>query len=180
MTASNYVALVISASALVVSIYGVAERRRDARRAERVRLTTIIADLDALYVEQLKTPDGLSSGDLTSAINSRREVLSLQALALLPRFEKEITSSELRVLAFALSRAGWKRSVRRKAGFLSPAYTSLAGLRTSRPAGSMPIGDAASRAGNVHNFPVDRSRPCERLWLPRLIVRRGVKVVRYQ
>ncbi|GIM95615.1 hypothetical protein [Paractinoplanes toevensis] len=113
MFGGNYAPLLISASALAISIYGVLERHRGARRSEWLRLTAIVADLDALYFEQLKTPDGLGTGDFTDAINSRREVLSFQALALLPGFEKKITSSELRVLAYALSRAGYPSEAER-------------------------------------------------------------------
>jgi hypothetical protein len=107
MSGGNYAALFFSGCAMAISIYGVLERRRDLKRNEWLRLTGTIADLDALFFEQLKTPDGLSAGDFTNAVNSRREVLSFHALALLPRFQNEITSSELRVLAYALSRAGY-------------------------------------------------------------------------
>jgi hypothetical protein len=107
MSAGNFPALLISALALVVAVYGVAERRNAAERVERLRLAALIADLDALHLEQLKSPDGVNRGDFTDGINSRRELLAVQALALLPNFNKEITSSELRVLAHALQRAGY-------------------------------------------------------------------------
>jgi hypothetical protein len=107
MQRGNYVALLVSALALAVAIYGVLERRAAARRSERLRLSTLIADLDGLYFEQLTSPDGLAPGDFTDGINSRRELMSMQALALLPGFRKEVTSAELRILAYALNRAGY-------------------------------------------------------------------------
>ncbi|GAA0564183.1 hypothetical protein GCM10010172_54530 [Paractinoplanes ferrugineus] len=113
MSGGNYASLLISVCALALAIYGVLERRRDVRRSEWLRLTAAIADLDALSFEQLKTPDGLNAGDFTNAVNSRREILSFHALALLPKFQKQVTSSELRVLAYALSRAGFPSEAER-------------------------------------------------------------------
>jgi hypothetical protein len=109
----NLPALLISALALLVAIYGVVERRNDARRMERLRLASLIAELNGLHLEQAKSPDGFERGDFTDVINSRQELLSMQALALLPRFQKEATSSELRVLAHALKGAGYHADVDR-------------------------------------------------------------------
>ncbi|WP_328475176.1 hypothetical protein OHA21_17850 [Actinoplanes sp. NBC_00393] len=107
MTSGNYAALFISALALAISVYGVLERRNAARRAERLRLAALIAELDGLHFEQLSPPDGVALRDFVDTINSRRGLLCAQVLNLLPQFRKEIISSELRVLAYALSRAGY-------------------------------------------------------------------------
>jgi hypothetical protein len=107
MTGGNYLALIISALALTISVYGAVERRNVLRQAERQRLASLIIDLDKLHYEQLKSPDGLVPGDFADSINSLRALLSAQALALLPAFTREVTSSELRTLAFALGRAGY-------------------------------------------------------------------------
>jgi hypothetical protein len=113
MPGGSFAPLLISACALAISIYGVLERRRDARRSEWLRLTGTIAELDSLFFEQAKTPDGFRPGDFADAVNSRREVLSSHALSLLPKFEKQITSAELRVLGYALSRAGYPSEAER-------------------------------------------------------------------
>jgi tetratricopeptide (TPR) repeat protein len=107
MQPTSYVTVAISLFALAISIYGVAERRNAAKRAERLRLATIIDELNGLHLEHLQAPDGLTDGDITDAINARRELLAVQSLSLLDSFRKTTTSPEYRTLAHALSRAGY-------------------------------------------------------------------------
>ncbi|MGX6607438.1 hypothetical protein ACWKSP_35735 [Micromonosporaceae bacterium Da 78-11] len=123
MQAVSFPTLTISLLALVISVYGVAERRQAARRAERLRFTTIVDDLNGLHLEHLQAPGGLAPGDLTDGVNARRELLAVQALTLLGVVGKTLTSPECRALAHALSRSGYPTEadeVWRKAVAIAP------------------------------------------------------------
>ena len=84
MTAEVW-AVVVSIAAFVVSLYGIFEKRRDARRQLLVRLGTIIDELNKVnYDHDREVTDRASKGEqvppgLGSIANSRREVLGFEA-----------------------------------------------------------------------------------------------------
>lgn len=107
MSLASYPAILISLAALALSIYSVVERRHAAQEAERLRFTVIIDELNSLQLEHIQATTDLQTGDITAAINARRELLGAQALVLLRHFRDRITSPEYRTLAHALDRAGY-------------------------------------------------------------------------
>jgi hypothetical protein len=103
------ISVIISASAFVVAAYGILERRITARRAERIRLTTIVEDLTKTRLELYElASNGITMGDRIEALNTRLEVLSQQALSLIRQHSLTITSTECREVAFDLMQAGYQ------------------------------------------------------------------------
>src|SRR5258708_114153 len=101
--------VIISLAALGTAIYGIFERGRAARRAERIRLTSVIEELAKSRYQLVElASQGTVSGDIIEALHSRQELLGQQALSLLQKHSLEVTSSELRELAFDLEEAGFK------------------------------------------------------------------------
>jgi len=116
----DWLPIAISMLALLVAMYGIWERNNVLRRAERVRLSEIMADLNGLGLELSKLPSELQQQGLAvQTINTYAELLGQQAMALLGNFAGTITSAEYRTLAYGLSRAGyqpdadqvWRRAV---------------------------------------------------------------------
>jgi hypothetical protein len=107
MQASSLPALVISLVALAISAYGVGERMYAVKRAERLRFASIIDELSSLHLEHMQAEADLADGDVIDALNSRRELLVVQALSMRKRLGQDVTSPELRTLAHALGRAGY-------------------------------------------------------------------------
>jgi len=116
----DWLPIAISMLALLVAMYGIWERNNVLRRAERVRLSEIMADLNGLGLELSKLPSELQQqGRAVQTINTHAELLGQQAMALLGNFTGTITSAEYRTLAYGLSNAGyqpdadqvWRRAV---------------------------------------------------------------------
>jgi hypothetical protein len=116
--------LVISLIAVAISAYGIGERRFEIRQAERLRFATIIDELNSLHLQHLQATADLTDGDITDAVNGRRELLASQGHAMLKKLRNGVTSPELRTLAHALVRAGypveagatWELAVRTASG----------------------------------------------------------------
>ena len=106
MQAISLPTLAISLAALVISVYGIGERRHAAHAAERLRFATIVDELNGLHLQHVQVAR-LTEGDLTDVINGRRELLATQGLSMIKKLRKHITSPEYRTLAHALSRAGY-------------------------------------------------------------------------
>jgi hypothetical protein len=105
----DWLPIAISMSALLVAMYGLWERNNVLRRAERVRLSEIITDVNGLGLELLKLPSELQqAGPAIQTINTHAELLGQQAMALLGNFTGTITSTEYRTLAYWLSNAGYQ------------------------------------------------------------------------
>ena len=111
MQATGIAPLVISALALGLSFYGVAERLRATWRAERLRVAAIVDELNSLRLEHPQPTTNLQHDDLSYLVNARAEVLAMQAQSLTKKWmvRRSISSPEYRTLAFALSRAGYPR-----------------------------------------------------------------------
>ncbi|MEJ2860133.1 hypothetical protein [Actinomycetospora flava] len=134
--------LALSAFAVVVSLIGFAERRSQAKRASRARLSELIDELNQLDIAQDQARQDVQSANLSrrssdsrmaqsglydqhhdgAVYNARRELLIQQSeviLATLP--DRWITSSEYRTLALALKEWGdrdaeqryWAKAIRR-------------------------------------------------------------------
>jgi hypothetical protein len=99
-------ALIISIAALVVSVYGVAERRGAARRAERLRFAALIDDLNNLHLAHVQPTEHLRYDDVAYAVNATAELLAMQAFGMM-RGLRGVMSPEFRTLGFALDRAGY-------------------------------------------------------------------------
>jgi len=98
--------VLISLAALGLSIYAVLERRGAARRAERLRFAALIDDLNGLRLAYRHPTTALEFGAEADAVNTRAELLAVQAFLLRQRLH-DITSPEYRTLAYALSRSGY-------------------------------------------------------------------------
>lgn len=70
----QYISLILSLVAVVVSVYGIYERRLAASRAERIRLTEITDDLEKLKLELIDTKERV--GDRVESLHSRMELLA--------------------------------------------------------------------------------------------------------
>ena len=98
----------ISGLAFLAAAYGVLERRLAARRAERIRLTAITADLTKTRLDLYEFAEkGIKMGDMIEALNTRLEVLSQQALSLIQQHSLTVTSTECREVAFDLMQTGY-------------------------------------------------------------------------
>lgn len=107
MQTKDWITVVISSIALAVSLYTIVERRLTVRRTERVRLSEIVADLNDVQIEEEKADRNQLGRVLVQAFNTRREILSQQALDLLETFSGRITAPEYRTLAHSLRLSGY-------------------------------------------------------------------------
>jgi hypothetical protein len=102
------VSVAISLAALGTAVYGIFERGNAAKRAERVRLTTIVEDLAKIRGEIVElVSKGITAGDQVEQIHGRMELLAQQALSLVQAHHLTITSSEYREIAIGLEEAGF-------------------------------------------------------------------------
>jgi hypothetical protein len=131
MSIQEAIGLTISLVALLIAVYGIFERQRAAYSTVRVRITELLAELEALNIEEDRyveeagrqqpaqgaEPDDYPPVTATAlgAITGRRALLVYQALALVRRLERarlgrfddlRLTPSEYGSLANALARVG--------------------------------------------------------------------------
>jgi hypothetical protein len=100
--------VVVSLAALATAVYGIFERGNAARRAERIRLTTIVENIVSVRRELVESVSkGITVGDVVEVMNTRLEVLSQQALSILQTTKLPVTSVECRELALALEGSGF-------------------------------------------------------------------------
>lgn len=105
-------ATIVSIIALLISFYGVWEKRRDIRRAEMLRLGALVEELNKLSFEQDRLLEELQTNkrrvpmSFYAINNSRREVLCSEANELVARLRARATSTEVRVVASNWIRAG--------------------------------------------------------------------------
>src|SRR5215472_18697013 len=102
------VSVVVALAALGTAVYGIFERGNAAKRAERVRLTTIVESIVKVRRELVECASkGIMAGDLVEALNAQMEILSQQALSLVKAHPLDITSTECREIASGLEAAGF-------------------------------------------------------------------------
>jgi len=102
------VSAVISLAALGTAVYGIFERGNAAKRAERVRLTTIVENLAKARRELVELASkGVMAGDFVETLSAQIEILAQQALSLVQENQLTVTSSECREIAMALEQAGF-------------------------------------------------------------------------
>jgi hypothetical protein len=99
------VPIIISLLALAIAAYGILERKELARRLERIRLSELLDSLNQVSLELARTNE--RSGTSIVALNTRNELLAQQVSSILPKFEQEVTSAELRTLAHGLAHANY-------------------------------------------------------------------------
>ena len=97
--------IIISVFALAVSAYGILERKDVARRLERIRLSELLDSLNQVDLELARANE--RSGTPIIVLNARNELLAQQVLSILPKFQQETTSTEMRTLAHGLAHANY-------------------------------------------------------------------------
>jgi len=106
------VATVISVLAFLISLYGVWEKRRDQRKQEFLRLGLLVEELNKLGYEQDRLGETLAAqgrqvpSNLEAPNHSRRVVLCSEANSLSGKLGKDVSSTQLRVIADNWRRAG--------------------------------------------------------------------------
>jgi hypothetical protein len=96
------VGVAISLAAFVIALYGVFERGAAAKRAERLRLTSIVEGIAKLRRELVESAaSGTIIGDSIEVLSAQLELLAQQAWSLVTSHELDITSTEYREIASA-------------------------------------------------------------------------------
>ena len=97
--------LVLSGLALIISLYGIYERRQTLDRSYRIRLTELVDDLAQIGVAEQQAISGKAANELQSLISamaSRRALLIAQIVDLLARYRGKVTIPEYLNVATAL------------------------------------------------------------------------------
>jgi hypothetical protein len=106
------IATVISVLAFFISLYGVWEKRRDQRKQEFLRLGLLVEELNKLSYEQDRLGETLAAqgrqvpSNLEAPNHSRRVVLCSEAHSLSEKLGRDVSSTQLRVVADNWRRAG--------------------------------------------------------------------------
>lgn len=107
LTLAQSAAIAISLVALLVSIYGVRERKSDRYRQQRLRLSELVDELSRVTSEQAQLfAEKKLTEEVFRSLNRRRSVLCDEASGLLESVGLQASSQQLLQLAHAKARLG--------------------------------------------------------------------------